>query len=332
MSSQSREVINQALIGAIHEGGAICVSVPNLEAHPRRHIVVRDGMETSLWTYCWSLTPGGRPSLPDEYRIQMTSVASPLTHNPDGRTVLLGYDQNLRVFAGFDIARHSVFTSGSPSVQVNRSTLNEAIQNGLSLQTKSNGEIVVGIRSDLLLFYIENAPEIHGFDESKGEVEIMTNAIGLQNTRILETASLDSKRQRVVSETARWTRSASFRKQVLLAYDHRCAVTRHQLNLVEAAHILPVSAGNQSIDSVRNGLALSPTYHRAFDKGLIYVDADMVMRLNRDAADELRGRSLDGGLDEFASHLGPIHLPLTAELRPDPHFIGLANSYRGLDV
>ena len=34
------------------------------------------------------------------------------------------------------------------------------------------------------------------------------------------------------------------------------------------------------IDDVRNGIALSPTYHRAFDFGLIYVDQEYVMRIN----------------------------------------------------
>ena len=332
MTSQSREVIDQAIVDAIQDSDAICLRMPNIEAHPRTYVVARDGVETSVWTYCWSLSPGGRVSLPNEYRIQMTSVTSPLTPNTSGRTVLLGYDRDLRVFAGFDIVRHSVFTSGSPSVQVNRSTLNDALQNGLSFQTKSNGEVVVGVRSDLLLFYIEHACELHGFDEEQGDLEIIASAIGSQEVPILQTAELDEKRRRVVLETSRWTRSASFRKQVLLAYDNRCAVTRHQLRLVEAAHILPVSAGNESIDSVRNGLALSPTYHRAFDRGLIYIDDHMEMRLDSNGVDDLKHLGLDGGLDEFTSHLGPIHLPLTAELRPDPYFIGLANKYRGLEI
>jgi len=55
------------------------------------------------------------------------------------------------------------------------------------------------------------------------------------------------------------------------AFMPRCAVTRIQLRLVEAAHILPVGAPG-SIDHVCNGLALSPTFHRAFDDALIYLD------------------------------------------------------------
>lgn len=329
MTLQSREVINQAIINAIHESGLVCIRIPDAAAHPRRYMVARDGAQISIWVYCWRLSPGGRSSLPNEYRIQMTSVESPLLRNPDGHTVLLGYDTDLGVFAGFDVVRHSVFTSGSPSIQVNRNVLNDALQNGLSFQTKSNGEIVIGMRSDLLLLYIERAAELHGLDEDSRSLDIVARAAA-EDVSSADISELNEERQIVVRETSRWMRSASFRKQVLLAYENRCAVTRRQLKLVDAAHILPVSAGVESIDSVRNGLALSPTYHRAFDNGLIYLDDEMVMRLNPNAASELRQLGLTGGLDGFASHLGPIHLPLTAELRPDPRFIRLANSYRGL--
>jgi len=52
-----------------------------------------------------------------------------------------------------------------------------------------------------------------------------------------------------------------------------------QLRLVDAAHILPVHT-EETIDDVRNGIALSPTYHRAFDGGLIYLDENYAMRIN----------------------------------------------------
>ncbi len=293
-------------------------------------MIARDGEQASVWAYCWRLSPGGRASLPNEYRIQMTTVESPLPLNPSGYTVLLGYDADMGVFAGFDVARHSTFTSGSPSIQVNRNVVTDALQSGLSFQTKSNGEIVVGIRRDLLLFYIERSTELHGLGEDSGYLDIVVRTAASRDVPSSDIDELSEARQRVVRETSQWSRSARFRKEVLIAYENRCAVTRRQLNLVDAAHILPVSAGSESIDSVRNGVALSPTYHRAFDNGLIFLDDNMVMRLNRDAVSELRQLDIAGGLDGFASHLGPIHLPLTAELRPDPNFIRLANSYRCL--
>ena len=330
MTLSGREVITRAILNAVHEAGAVGVVVPSSAAHPRRYLIVRDEQQSSLWAYCWRLTPGGRPALPNEFRIQMTTVQSPLRINPDGYTVLLGYDPSRDVFAGYDISCHSTFSSGSSSVQIDNSTLNQALQSGLSFQTKSNSEIVVGVRSDLLLFYCENASELHSLGEDSVYLETVTRAARLEDVPEQEIESLLEPRQKVVRDTARWSRSSSFRKQVLNAYENRCAVTRWKLKLVDAAHILPVKAGPASIDVVHNGIALSPTYHRAFDNGLIFLDDNMVMHLNTAAVDELHLMGLDAGIDGFAAHLGPIHLPYTSELYPDPYFIQLANEHRGL--
>ena len=331
MTLSRREIITRAIVDAIHEAGAVGVHDPDSAPHPRKYMVVRDGQQSSVWAYCWSLTPGGRPSLPHEYRIQMTSVQSPLQINPDGYTVLLGYDSSRSVFVGYDISHHSTFTSGSPSIQVDDSTLNQALQSGLSFQVKSNGEVVVGVRSDLLLFYCENTSELHSLGDDTSYLDAVTRAARSEDVPDHEIVTLPQPRQRVIRETARWSRSSSFNKQVLSAYDSRCSVTRHKLKLVDAAHILPVKAGSESIDVVRNGIALSPTYHRAFDNGLIFLDDDMVMRLNATIAEELYRQGLDAGIDEFAAQLGPIYLPFTPELRPDPYFIRLANEYRGIE-
>ena len=331
MTTSRREVITRAVLDAFHEVGATGIHVPEAAAHPRKYLVVRDWQHSSVWVYCWSLTPGGRPSLPNEYRIQMTSVQSPLQMNPDGYTVLLGYDPDREVFAGYDILRHSTFTTGSPSVQIDDTTLNQALQNGLSFQVKSNGDTVVGVRSDLLLFYCENTLALHGLSEDLAYLGAVNRATRLEEIPDRELESLPQDRKLVVRETARWSRSSSFRKQVLSAYDNRCAVTRRKLNLVDAAHILPVEAGDRSIDHVRNGIALSPTYHRAFDNGLSsFLDDEMVMHLNEDAANDLHAKRLDAGMDGFAAHLGQIHLPYSSDLHPDPYFIQQANEYRRL--
>ena len=329
MATISREGINRAILDALHECGAVAVCNPSTLTHPREYLVTREGLQRSLHVYCWNLTPGGRPSLPDEYRIQMTSVDPPLRMNPNGQTVLIGYDSERAVFAGFDIVRHRVFTKGSPSVHVSISTLNESLQNGLAFQTKSNNEIAVGIRSDLFLFYCERALELHDIGTDSSYLDIVERAVSEPDILSDEFLSLTQERQLIVQETARWSRNSTFTKQVLNAYDNRCSVTRHKLKLVDAAHILPVKAGHESIDNVRNGIALSPTYHRAFDNGLIFLNENMEMRLNDSAADELVRHGLDAGIDSFAARLGKIHLPYDPAQRPAPYFIRLANDFRG---
>ena len=67
-------------------------------------------------------------------------------------------------------------------------------------------------------------------------------------------------------------REARFRDDVLDAYQHRCAVSglsvgaspSRAYGLLDAAHIRPV--GGQGADSTANGLALTPTLHRMFER------------------------------------------------------------------
>ena len=330
MTLSSRQIIDRAILNAIVDGNGVGLRRARSSAHPRQYLVVQDGRQMSLWLYCWTLTPGGRPSLPDEYRIQMTSVQSPLPVNPDGYTLILGYEPTRGVFAGYDLGRHRNFTSGSPSVQVRLGTLNNALQTGLAFEEKANGDIVIGVRSDLLLFYTLYADELHRLGEDVDCLEMVRRASDATEFAYEDLSHLTQERQMVVQETSRWSRSTRFKRQVLNAYENRCAVTRQQLKLVDAAHILPVKAGTRSIDDVRNGISLSPTYHRAFDNGLIYLDENIVMRLNTNAANELHSQQIAGGIEAFASTLGKVHLPFDPRQHPDPYFIQLANEFREL--
>ena len=301
-------------------------------ANPRRVLVSLAESRLSLWVYAWSLTFGGRPALPNEYRIQMTSVGSPLPRNPDGLTVLVGYEPDSHMFAGFDLERHSTFTPGSPSVQIDLPVVQRALQDGLAFDRKANNELAVGVRPDDFLFYCQHAAELHDAGANASVLDLLEGASALDDVPPAALLALPQERRRIVQEVSRLARSANFRLQVLQAYGDRCAVTRAQLRIVEAAHILPVSAGDESIDVVQNGIALSPTYHRAFDRGLIYLDEDLVMRLNDQHTAALRNLSRDGGLDSFAAPLGRIHLPPDRHQRPDPRFIRIANEHRTIPI
>ena len=48
-------------------------------------------------------------------------------------------------------------------------------------------------------------------------------------------------------------RDARFRKNVLVAYGYRCAISGIQLDLVDAAHIIPVEH-ERGTDELRNGI------------------------------------------------------------------------------
>ncbi len=323
----SSKLVN-AILDAFQDSAASGILISPIRQHPRRFIVETETGGIEVWVYAWTLTHGGRPNLPDEYRIQMTSVSSPLVLNSKGYTLLLGYEPNLKMFAGFDLTRHSLFTAGSPSVQIDIKCIHRALEDGLAFDRKTNQEIAVGIRPDQMLNYIANAEDLHRIGKNAAMYNLLSKASASEKISKKEIARLIPKRQRILSNVSRWARSASFRQQVLHAYDNRCSVTRMQLRLVEAAHVLPVQA-EETIDDIRNGIALSPTYHRAYDGGLIYLDENYEMKINPARELQLVTLNLDGGIEEFKHHLNKrIYLPQDKRQWPVTSMIRKANKYR----
>jgi len=235
----------------------------------------------------------------------------------------MGYHQESGLFAGFDMRHHRDFTPGSPSAQIDISAIHEAVENGLGYSVKSNDEIAIGIRPDHFLFYALHHRDLH--------------AEGADNLHQLEQAAhgelpeedelVPTERLRVLKELSIYVRDANFRKRVCDAYGFACAVTDTQLNLVDAAHILPVTAGGP--DEVSNGICLSPTMHRAFDSALIYLDTDYVMRINEIRLSQLADAGVTNGVDQLTSQLNEqIHLPENPDHQPTQTFIERANEYR----
>jgi putative restriction endonuclease len=318
----------EAIIDAIEQSGYSAAITSPIRRHPRHFIVTSPtGDGTSLWVYAWTLTFGGRPSLPNEYRIQMTTVSSPLAMNPNGGTILIGYESESGMFAGFDIQRHATFTSGSPSVQIDINAVRDALQHGLTFNRKTNDEIAIGIRPDRFINYALNAGHLHRYGRQPETLRLLTRASSLEAIAQAEIEALPEARRRIVQAITRLSRKANFRQQVLHAYGNRCCVTRVQLRMVDAAHVLPVGAPESS-DHVTNGLALAPTYHRAYDAGLIYLDERLNMQLNKSRLAELRALRLDGGVDLFKAPLGRILLPPDRLQWPKPEFIRRANAFR----
>ena len=178
----------------------------------------------------------------------------------------------------------------------------------------------------MFMAYAMNAQILHRYGREANVLRLLNQAVREEPPR-QQLEVLSTQRQRVITEVSRLSRLAGFRQQVLFAYGNRCAVTRVQLRLVEAAHILPVGAPG-SADQVRNGIALSPTYHRAFDAGLIFLDEQFQMRLNDGQLHLLAQMNLAGGVDAFRSPLGQIFLTPDPNQRPSADFIRRANRFR----
>lgn len=77
-------------------------------------------------------------------------------------------------------------------------------------------------------------------------------------------------------EEEKFLRNHLFKRQVVLNYQDTCAISKlkiasiSEISLIDACHIIPFSISYD--DTISNGFPLSPTLHRAFDRGLISID------------------------------------------------------------
>lgn len=322
----------RSIIEAFAESESIAVIVSQESGNPRKFVVRAGRNNFEVWIYIWTLTHGGGAARPEnEFRIQLTGVASPLQMNPTGGpTLLMGFEANTGCFAGFDVEKHHIFSTNSPSIQIPITTLYDALQNGLSFYRKGNDEVGIGVRPDQLLTYVQNALLLHRQGADSDVSRLLSQAAELEEIDIEELESLSHERRRIVSTVSRLSRDANFRRKVLNAYERRCSVMRIQLGLVDAAHILPVGIDG-STDDVNNGISLSPTYHRAYDKGLIFLDESLVMRINAERISELENQGLTCGIDDFSVYLNKrVHLPQDRNQWPSSHMIQEANRIRGI--
>ncbi len=80
-------------------------------------------------------------------------------------------------------------------------------------------------------------------------------------------------------------RDSAFRRVVLEVYDYRCAATGMRLfvpgvgALMDAAHLIPFAESRN--DSPTNGIALTPTFHRALDRRLIAPGPDFKWHVSK---------------------------------------------------
>jgi len=114
-------------------------------------------------------------------------------------------------------------------------------------------------------------------------------------------------------------RDIQFSKQIRKAYNSTCAFTGLKMINgggrceVEAAHIRPVGSGHNGPDSIRNGIALSRTFHWMFDRGLISVGKDYRILLAERFIPEQTKRMINP--------TGSIVLPDCESARPHSHFL-----------
>jgi len=138
---------------------------------------------------------------------------------------------------------------------------------------------------------------------------------------VLAAVGLEGVEAGAAAGAERPRRDPSFRPRVLLAYEYRCCVCRHDLRLagqivgLEAAHIRWVQARGPDIEP--NGLSLCSLHHKLFDLGVFTVlpgDYTLVVSQHVTGSDEVRARLM-------SFHGAGIVLPQSAGFYPDKNFL-----------
>lgn len=138
---------------------------------------------------------------------------------------------------------------------------------------------------------------------------------------VLAAVGLEGLDSEVNPPDDRKRRDPRFRERVLLAYEYRCCVCRHDLRLdgqvvgLEAAHIKWVQAKGPDIEP--NGFALCSLHHKLFDLGVFTVLPDeymLVVSQHVTGSEDVRARLM-------SFHGGGIVLPQSRSAYPSAEFL-----------
>lgn len=306
--------------------------------HPCFLKAFRDNETVRMLVYIWRLTRGGPPGIRPvgEFRIQLTSVPPPLRTGRDFVTLLLGWHETFEVFTGFDVSRRPQRWGHSPSVQIRENALRGAAKKGFDVYrraTKGGGELAVAMAPNCFMEYVKNQARFHEFAAHPDEVGIIHSVVGGEED-IEETPAVDLDRigshgrRKVVRTIQERVGQENFKARVLAAYRRHCAMCALQLDLVVAAHIVPVKA--EGSNETTNGLALCCLHHEAYDRGFVVPDGDYQIRINERALARLRRLQRNSKEAEFTAALrSDLFLPEREKDQPSPDYLRRGMEIRG---
>jgi len=305
----------ERLVQGIEEGGGTVAPGFAPEAQPMQ--VRIDG--ESYRVFSWEITHGGKSRHPDEYRVQTTRPGQAPFLDPAERTLLIGYHDDLDVFAAWDVRMHPN-PSTSSSLQVRMPVLRKAAAEGFASMQRPIGdeiEVVVAFRPEAAVAYLKMAPLLPPPGAARGEFEAAAKAAAGEAVPVSE-LPVDAERRREIRVIEEAVRDPRFRRQVIAAYGGRCAFCGLGAELAQAAHIEGVREGGP--DLVVNGLGACPTHHLAFDRGLITVGDGNAIEVN-----EPRLRACGCGEEEVESFraglFSSLALPPAVANHPDPKLL-----------
>jgi hypothetical protein len=205
---------------------------------------------------------------PHEFRYQNPANRSPATTPRNSFPLLVGVNLLPSPLLVVTDGRSRVGRRARFSILFNERIMANARQTGWSEYISTSGEHIFAIHPRMLPVLVELLSTDILLPEA--EMVLATQASGLAesagNDEVLTAAANRARRAAYVL-----VRQARFGNDVKKAYGGKCAMCGLGINLVQGAHIHPVSALG-SHDKVWNGLALCHNHHGLFDSHRLWID------------------------------------------------------------
>ena len=150
----------------------------------------------------------------------------------------------------------------------------------LKLERESQLRVLSGVEREA--FLLSRTPNIRA-------KLIPTDAIDMEDY-------VKSQRQSLL--VSRLSRDPSFGSRVKQEYGHACAICGVQMEIVEGAHIIPITEEN-SKDEVWNGIALCPNHHKLFDSYAFVITSKFKLQVSHATLQFFRESGRDQGVDRY---------------------------------
>ncbi len=316
----------EKFISELEKAGATVLVISGRDVRPLVLSVVVGETTYGVEVFLWTVTPGGKGrNRPREYRIQRTATPGFLL-KAGVRTIMGGWHEETGTFAFWDVRRHLLSEGKSPSSQISLDTLERAAMIGMATEVRDvteGREIAIAIQPDYLLWYIREYENLYDCGPEVANAADLVDA-SLEDERAFiddDPSEGAAARRYKVTSVVRAFREARFRPAVLRAYGWRCCLTGVALRLVDAAHVVPVSEPT-STDEAKNGVALNPLLHRAYDFGLLGLLPGGRTAINQRLIAGLQRQRLGDGLDLLQSMIpATMRLPGSSELHPPDDYL-----------
>lgn len=271
----------------------------------------------------------GRPN-PDECRVQIaSSQAFDVALSSRADVVVLGYFADEQVFTAWNpyLMRPRYNQRQTVSLYSRFSVMSRAVANGIAEYEDTNSQRIISFKPEYLGLYLDNIKNIHTLNEVELQ-ELVKLSDQLQLVDGDEEVDIDGHKLQV--NHVRAVRDPKFRRLVYDAYGHRCAMCGIQLELIEAAHIVP-HAHPKGTDEITNGICLCALHHTAYDQSLVFFDDQFRIQMNTEKFEYLEKIGRDGGYRKLAGlAFEEIQLPANQIFHPNLENVRIANAVRGI--